>query len=268
MKENSGKSTQEVLLRQERKLQKAANPVKPLLLPLLLLFFVVLDALTIFELMDQMFYQSRWLSVLITVGIAIVLEGIPYLASQYFMRDKKTIVDKVTLAALGTVFLLIFITLFVLRWNARALTFSSNESQLAVITSIQTVEQVDSIHGTSAAENVMTVLLGITPLATSVLAFFLSCIYKTSDKLKDKKKINAIELEERLKVLSIKQNEIKNELKRDLVSYNEDLYHVAVEQVNDYEKMLKVIVRQKLAVYLGTAQAVTNLLEKNREEEL
>lgn len=267
MKRNSYKSTQEVLHDGEKKLQKIYNPIRPLALPILLSFFVLLDLFTIYELMDRMFYQNPWLSRFIAIGIAIVLEGIPYIAAQFYMREKKDMADKITLAILGGVFLLIFMTLFGLRWNARTMMFSSNEeSKLSIITSIQAVVETETEYKTSAAEDMMTLLLAITPLATSVLAFFLSCFYRTSNKIRDRKRLNAFRLEDQLKALSIRQNEIHNELQRDLSKYNTDLYNVALDQLGDYETLLKNMVRQKLCMYLGTAAAVSEILEKNEED--
>lgn len=262
MKRKHYKSTREMLHKAEMKTQKTINPVNPFILPLLLLFFVILDALTIYQLMDEMFYQSAVLSIVITLGIAIVLEGIPFLAAQFYMREKKSVSDKITMVILAVTFAMIFAILFALRWSARALTFSMEGTEIAFTVMNKVAESSSVVYETSLAEDMMTIVLGLSPLATSVLAFFLSCIYRTSDKVRDMKRLAQIGLFEQLKQVHIRRNEIENELKRDLERYNQELYEVALAEVEDYRKLLKIAVRQKLALHLGKASVITNLLEK------
>lgn len=256
------KSTQEMLLKQEKKIQWINNPVWSWLLPVLMVFFMIADGLTVFQLMDELFYNAIWISVVITVSSVIVLEGIPFIGAHLFMKEHKSIGEKAALVILGGTLAAFIIVLFMLRWEAREMTFDSSESQLTLVTSIQTMAEETTQHEPSDAQNQMTILMGLLPLFTSIFVFYLGYIHTTRDKANNERRLNTIERQGKIKQIEVLENELRQELDRDLIKYNDSLFQVASEQLDDYEQMLKLIVRQRLAMSLGNASAITNLCEE------
>ena len=77
------KSTAQILCKQETTLQNTGRTIHPMLLPILLIFLTIMDGLTINQLIDAMFYQDWILSLAVTIGLAILLEGIPCVGAHY-----------------------------------------------------------------------------------------------------------------------------------------------------------------------------------------
>lgn len=254
-------STRKLLLKTEKDLQNQKHMINPALLPFLLFFFVVLDYLTIHQLIDEMFYQSWMLTVFVTAGIAVLLEGIPCIGAHFYMKENRRDSDTILFIVLTGTFLILFIALFALRWHSRELIFSENHSQLAV-TSMQENPAVSDGHVITSAENMMTILLGISPLATSILAFCLACAFTVSEKTAEKKSLIDIQLRGQAQSLEINAQEVRAELKRDLNRYDEQKYQTALNELDTYGRLLKNIVRQRTAMHIGTSNAVSRLLER------
>lgn len=253
-------STKKLLLKTEKDLQNQGHLVNPSYLPFMLLFFVILDYMTIHQLIDEMFYQSFLLTVFVTAGIAILLEGIPCIGAHFYMKEKKSDSDMILLIILVGIFLILFIALFALRWYSRELIFSDSGARLEV-TAIQGGVGAAAAPEITTAENMMTILLGVSPLATSVLAFCLACSFTISEKKTERKRLLDIHLKHQAEMLEVNAGELRDELKRNLSRYDAQMYQAALAELNTYAKLLKNIVRQRTAVHIGTPNAVSRLLE-------
>lgn len=260
MQKYQSTSTKRLLLKTEKDLQNQGQLVNPAFLPCMLFFFVVLDYMTIHQLIDVMFYQSFLLTVLVTAGIAILLEGIPCIGAHFFMKENRNDSDTILFLILTGVFVILFLALFALRWYSRELVFSDSGAGLEV-TAVQSGAAKAVVPEITMAENMMTILLGISPLATSVLAFCLACSFSASEKKKKRKSLADIHLKHQADLLEASAGELKDELKRDLYRYDTQMYQTALAELNTYAKLLKNIVRQRTAVHIGTSNAVRRLLE-------
>lgn len=260
-KQRSHYSTKALLQKVQKKIYSVESPMHPLLLPVLLGFFMLVDGLTIYQLIEQMFYQAQWLSIIVTIGIAAVLEGVPYVAAQYIMREEKKKSDYVVLITLAVSFAILFFSLFALRWNTQDLLYSTADSEIVLDVmnqaSTETVVQEES----NAGQQAMTFLLGISPLLTSILAFALSCFQVAASKRNNIDVENDIELMERMKLLRIFEQETTDEIKRDLLGYDQKLLAMEMEKLDTYAAILKNIVRQRVAMKTGSPEMVSKLLE-------
>lgn len=261
MRKHQGASTKKLLLKAEQDLQNQEHLVNPSFLPVMLLFFVVLDYMTIHQLIDEMFYQSWLLTVFVTAGISILLEGIPCIAAHFYMKEGRSDSDTILIIVLAGIFLILFIALFALRWYSRELIFSDGSTELEVSSIWQTGRAVKAREITTA-ENMMTILLGLSPLATSILAFCLACSFTISEKRAKKKCLIDIYLKGQAELLEASAEEVREELKHDLKKYDSQMYQTALDELNTYSELLKNIVRQRTAMHIGTSRAVSRLLEK------
>ena len=254
------KSTAQILFKQEKTLQNTGRTIHPMLLPILLIFLTIMDGLTINQLIDAMFYQDWILSLAVTIGLAILLEGIPCVGAHFYQKRERSFADHVILAALTVVFTILVLILFVLRWNTRDIMF---EQEVLFDGSIT---QAPEIFEATPAQNTMAVLMGFSPLATSVVAFCLACAYDSKQQYQERLHLVQIRYRELLTQKEAEESELIEELKRDLMSQEREAYRNARETLGSCEMLLKNRARQLLAIHLSTADAVSKLLEEPRSK--
>lgn len=285
--EKEAKSTKEMLERSE-KAQKSVNHLgNKKILFLVVVIFIIFDAITIHSIVGKVFNQEiLWIpqeviSIIITLGIAILLDGIPVIIAYYILLERKSRFHIAVIISLVLAFLMLFGIIFCLRLSDRSDMVStrsqqeSDKSRKTMSSSSDTSEtlensessstKTESDNKTSKTEWWSVVLLGFTPLATSILSFGLAYTYKKSDERKEKICIDRIRFNDRIKALEICKNELYNEQDRELNQYDKKLYDIAKRDLESYEKILKYEVRQKLAIHLATPDAVSKLLEKEEE---
>lgn len=239
--------------------QKEGGFIDSKLLAILVIAFIISDFFSLFSVIDAVFYQSIILSVLVTATTAILLEVLPVLGAKFLMIPARKSKDNYMLIALGVGFLILVAAISYLRFNSQEIMFSSSDSQL-IINGVNNVNDTYT-YTASDSEQAMTVLMALLPVLTSMAAFFLTLMDPQSVKLKNLMKRNKIMLKDELVELMTQEDEIKHELEIDLFDRDEQLYNNVLKEIDHYGELMKCRVRELCAEFLGTAQAVSDLLE-------
>lgn len=266
MKFNKRKKQSEItetMVKMKKEQQKCSHKVMRGMLYPMLLALIVGDMLTIYPLIDAMFYQSQLLSFAITLIAGLALEGIPYVAAHFIMKEKKDRGDIITISALGVTFLIIFILLFNLRFHSQDLQYQAEGAELSVSTDIS--EKKEEVFTPTDGQSSMTLLLSVLPFCTSVLALALSCAYRPKELRKESDELNRIRMEELLAVMDASSNEVKKEMERDLTAYDDALYQTRLDDLDKLAKIEKFEVRRMLAMKLGTPDSASELLEGGKD---
>lgn len=74
---------------QKKKRQKLTYRVFPWLLPFIIAVCMAGDYMTIFPLIDSMLYQSAMQVFMVTAVAILLLDGIPYIAGGFYMKEKR-----------------------------------------------------------------------------------------------------------------------------------------------------------------------------------
>jgi hypothetical protein len=248
-----------MMLKLKKGQQKCSQGVnRKLILPLILILMAG-DMTTIYPLMDSMFYQSRILSLMITVIVGLVLEGVPYVAGHFIMRKNKDVKTMVTLAVLGAAFFTTFLGVFFLRMNSQDLQYQAMGADLSISSEIG--EEKEVVFTPTEGQKSMTLLLSVLPLCTSVLALGISCAYTPQELEEEHNALAVIQMEELLANMDAVENEIREEGERDLDAYDNALYQTRMEDLENLARIEKLEARRLLALKLGTPEAVSHLLE-------
>lgn len=234
----------------------------PFMLLLLILFFSAFDGVTIFTVIDGMFLQSMFLSIFVTVGLAIFLNFLPYKAAHYTMKEDKDALDKAIISALYAGIVIMSLALFLLRWHSMESAFSTAGASMAVRSACDTIQAgTNTPVEISWDKAMMTIILGISPFFTSLVVFAITCRVKQSIKRDIINKQNDIMILEQLKIRKIQIQEMKAELSRDLEGYDKKQLEIEKNKLTEQGELLKERVRQLVALKIGTADAVSTLLE-------
>lgn len=249
----------ETITKLKKEQQNYGHGIKRGLIFPILIILMLGDIATIFPLMDSLFYQSQILSLAITIIAGFVLEGVPYAAAHFLLKKKKEKKEVIFLAALGIAFLLVFTLLFNFRMNSQDIQYQATGTELNL--SGEVADETEQVFIPTKGQSSMTLLLSILPLCTSVLAFVISCAYNPEELKKEHDELAMIQMKELLANMQASENEIKQEQERDLTAYDETLYQSRLADLDKFAKMEKLEVRRKMAMKLGTADAVSKLLE-------
>ena len=148
----------------------------PVFIIFLTISMSVLDALVLYDILDQASYQAEYMSKVISFGVALILNMIPILiakfAHQAIYRIKRLALVWVVL--LVTVFLILFSATVFLRFAYQDKYGSSSEQHITneMIITEERVEQTElNVKGLAVV-----MLLSVEPMVTSVVNFFLAFI--------------------------------------------------------------------------------------------
>lgn len=241
--------------------QNCSHGVKQGLVLPLLLGLMLGDMATIYPLMDAICYQNAILSLAITLIFGLALEGIPYAAAHFILKERKGKRDVIALTALGIIFLLAFFLLFFLRVNSQELQYQAAGAELSVSGMFE--EEIETVFSPTKAQKSMTLLLGFMPLITSVFALVLGCAYSPKELRRERDELAEIELSKLLADVKASSKEIEKEWERDLTAYDDALFQSRQADLDNFAEMEKYEVRKMLAIKLGTPDAVSRLLERS-----
>lgn len=249
----------------EKKRQKLTYKVFPWLLPVIIIICMAGDFMTIFPLIDSMLYQSAGQVFMVTAVAILLLDGIPYIAGGFYMKEEKTASDKIWFVVLMTVFFVTVIALFYLRWNTQELQYDTTETKLTVSTFEETGDTEEEVFKPTAGQKAMTLFLGFLPVGTSMITFAASCMYSISKTKREYNKSLRIKLLDMENDLGVQEEEIRKELEWDMQKYDEGMFLLNLDDIKQLEVIAKLKVREKLAEKLGTPDSVSKLLEGEEE---
>lgn len=232
----------------------------PVFIIFLTISMSVLDALVLYDILDQASYQAEYMSKVISFGVALILNMIPILiakfAHQAIYRIKRLALVWVVL--LVTVFLILFSATVFLRFAYQDKYGSSSEQHITneMIITEERVEQTElNVKGLAVV-----MLLSVEPMVTSVVNFFLAFI--SDDELR--KRIN--HLRKRLLELDVEERDLRALLaaaedpeiwKERTIAQDVERKRVCAQDIVDRGEILKAKARSILAEVLGDADSVS-----------
>ena len=250
-----------ILLQQEKKLYKARKERtfmhKSGVKELVVLICILFDTVCMKQAVDLYFTQKAWMSAIITVAMAFVLDVPPMLLGAV-TKDRKIPPQEKKLQIIGllSAFLLMYLCTFGLR-------FASMDEMFPVL-SIQiaghTAEQAEVGH--TFGQYTMAFILAITPLGTSIVSFVLGMQDDPEEAYRHQLRLNRIELRQQINARKVEYTELSEDMEFDLNEYDKARYDIRRETIRDQADILKSDARKHLAEKLGGAEAVTELMEK------
>ena len=250
-----------ILLQQEKKLHKVRKERtfmhKSGVKELVVLICILFDTVCMKQAVDLYFTQKAWMSAIITVAMAFVLDVPPMLLGAV-TKDRKIPPQEKKLQIIGllSAFLLMYLCTFGLR-------FASMDEMFPVL-SIQiaghTAEQAEAGH--TFGQYTMAFILAITPLGTSIVSFVLGMQDDPEEAYRHQLRMNRIELRQQINARKVEYAELSEDMEFDLNEYDKARYDIRRETIRDQADILKSDARKHLAEKLGGAEAVTELMEK------
>lgn len=251
----------------EKSMQSLDFIFPPNLFWLIVIGFMAIDFCTIYPIIDEMYYQSVTLSIIVSIGVVGLLELIPVALSHFFTKDEKESLDWAVMGCLLIAFLSLFVILFCLRWSVRASSFSTEDVSLGLDFNVETTVEETVSEESTMAENMMTILFGAMPLFTSIFLFALSCTQTRSSKKENKRRIACIELRQALGRLKIQEKELQEALEIDVEAQDEILLRSTLDELEAFRLLFYTRAREKLAAHLKDPAAVGILLDNNDGDE-
>lgn len=245
----------------------------PVVYPALIMSCILADGLTLFSLIDQFLKQSQNMSYVITAAVAGVLNIAAVLLAACLHNEEFSPRAKKTLAGMIIgVFLLFFTSVFVLRVASMEQMYGSNNEDLGI--TIQTGVDTQDAYASeeddfeaSLAQIILAVILGLEPLGTSVLCFYIG--YEQSPKRKreyiDAEQIT--DLEKAIDTDKVMITELKADMAFDRAGYDNMQYEQIYALIVQLKEQAIVKARKKLAEHDATPEGVTHLMEGEFKEQ-
>lgn len=234
---------------------------------------ILADGITLFSLIDMFLKQSVAMSRVITIAVAGVLNIAAYLLAACLHNEEFTPRTKKTLAGMIiAVFLLFFTSVFVLRVASMEQMYGSNNEDLGI--TIQTgvdAEDVYTAEGdefkASVAQIILAIILGLEPLGTSVLCFYIG--YEESPKRKKEyfDAMHVLEIEKAIDTDKVMITELKADMAFDRAGYDNMQYEQIYALIIQLKEQAIVKARKKLAEHDATPEGVTHLMEGGFKEQ-
>lgn len=214
----------------------------------------LLDYTTISSVVDTLLTQNVFLSTLLSIGTAMLINVTPSIAGTY-AKNKHADNRKFVLFVLGTIFTILFIILFGLRWATRDALFTDTSQLFAV----QTVANENTL-----AELFMTILLSAEPALTSAMSFIFGFIGATEEeKEKDLVEIHLAELYMIKDDLKIRVEELKDVIDKNQNLQDEETYYQAqLDLMEQYRIHFKEVARIELSQIVAKPEGNGIILQR------
>lgn len=250
-----------ILQRQEKKLHRVIKErtflhkkgVKELILVILIAF----DTLCMHTATDLYFTQKAWMSVIITLAMAFVLDVPPMLLGAV-SKDRKIPPQEKKLEIIGllSAFLLMYLCTFALRFATMDEMFTTVTLEIAG----QAAEQTQTGH--TFGHYIMALILSIIPLGTSIVSFVLGMQDDPEEAQRHQLRLNRIELQQQIDIMRVMHAELREDMSFDLDKYDLERYNIRLETIRDQADILESDSRKHLTEKLGRAEAVSKLMEE------
>jgi len=233
-------------------------------LALIVFTFIITDGIFIHQLISEYSYQSRVQSLFCAVTFAIIIDAIPTVMANLLKKKGKDKGHYISIAALGFIVLAVFVVIFMLRWNSQDVLYGVSETRLSLLS--------DSLNGSNAENEftagqcTMTILMGLEPIATSILSFCLGYFEHGQSDEEHTKKIKNLQIETELANVDANNLELQNEQSRDLETYDSALRQLAHDDLRQQECITKEYIKMQLAMAQGTPEALSYMMETKEEK--
>lgn len=237
---------------------------------ILVIIFSAMDAMVLYSIFDEALTQSQILGIVMALGVATILNVLPLVIAKFVHCVLYKTIKHAKLM------LSIFIVSFVLIYGGTVyLRFAysdmygqeSQDKKLENTVSNETIQQsVDNSDIQNNKGKAVVVLLSISPLITSLLAFGIAFI--GDDGLKkqiERLEIQQIEIDEKIcdtkaAILQM-ENSINQDIKRQ-INMDEKTMNVVIDEIISRCDILKALSRQYLAEYLANPSATSKLSQE------
>lgn len=257
-----------LLTKQENTLYKAER-LHMLQYPGICQFFILAcigaDAFTLFSVFDLLLTQQKGITMVITITVASAMNIAPMLLAACLRNDELSKRMKTVLCILlSSLFTILFAVTFTLRFTSQEQLYGST-SDLGITIQGESAQQNEVVEEESfkstAAQNILAVILGLEPLATSICSFVLA--YEASPKRKHRhlKDLHNIELEEAIDHYKIMIQELKADMEFELEDFDQNQYEEFVAILYQKGELAKKEAIRKLAEHDGTPEGVSYLME-------
>lgn len=224
--------------------------------------FSAMDGMVLFSIFDACLTQSEVMGVVMSLGIAVVLNVLPLImakfANQAIYKIKKQAVTMLIITSIS--FFVLFAGTVMLRFAYSDMYESEDYSlQLENTVSNEELENVEDDETSSNKSVAVVILLSLSPLVTSVIGF---CIVFVSDDEVRKQyeycERRAVEIDEAISDMEAAIETMEQDVERDL-ALDEQAMIIAIEEIIARGDVLKALARYYLAMYLGTPEAISRL---------
>lgn len=227
------------------------------------------DAFTLFSVFDLLTTSNMGITMVITITVAAAMNIIPMLLAaclwnQTFSREMR----KGLCAMLIALFAVLFIMTFGLRFTSRGRLFESTAGLDELIVQVPEETTVSGGtafmtggQGTTMDQDILAVILGLEPLATSAIAFYLSCEASPYRKRRHIRELCRISLREEIDNVKMMLRELDEDMAFDQEAYDDARFSVMAAQIKNLAEQDELKAMRMLAEAEGTPEAVGYILE-------
>ena len=236
----------------------------PAVRQLFILGCILADTFTLWTVVDLMLTQQPAMTIVITVTVAAVINIAPMLAASYLKNDEAKRGSKIAVCtALACLFAVLFVSTFSLRIASQEQLYgSSSELNISIQTGGQQTEMIeDEEFKPTTAQNVLAILLGLEPLATSVCTFVVTYEFSEKRKRRHLYELQIIKLKEEVIRYEAMREELKSDMEFDLDEYDKALFEEFKASIRQLGENAKVHARRRLCETVGTPEGVSQLME-------
>lgn len=228
------------------------------------------DAFTLFSVFDLLMTNDKTITTVITITVAAAMNIIPMLlAACLWNRTMGRGMRKFLCVMLISLFAVLFITTFGLRFTSRARLFESTAKLDGLPVQLQEETYPDDGHisvtdghdGTTLDQDILAVILGLEPLATSAIAFYLSYEASPHRKRRHINELCRIGLREEIDNVKMMLSELAEDMKFDQEAYDDTRFNAMAARIRDLAEQDGLKARRLLAEAEGTPEAVEYILE-------
>jgi hypothetical protein len=257
---------------------------------LLILVFIGADGMTLYTVLEPILQSKMIILFIITVIISAVINIDPMLlAASLRNKEYPSLVKKALAIMLIVLFIIIFGATFALRFTTREKLFESsgnygyseaypdsepwirtedsgdlqggNASVMDVGRENGLSQSEDEFVQPTAGQNAVAVLLGLEPLVTSIVSFYLSYEQNPDERKQHQIKLQLLALKNKEKALLAVQYELSEDRKNDLEVFDQANYETVRMLLWERGNALRVRAREMLAERERTPEAVEYLME-------
>lgn len=234
---------------------------------LLIAACIAADGITLFSLIDLFLKQSQAMSIVITSAVAGVLNIAAVLLAACLHNEEFTLrMKKIFAGLLIAVFTLFFTAVFILRIASMEQMYGSNSNDLGITIQDNTVGQSgyyeeEEVFDPTVGQIILAVILGLEPLGTSILCFYIGYEQSPGRKRRYLKDCHNSELEEAIDYYKVMIAELKADMAFDLDAYDEEQLNDMVAVTIQQGELAKNTATRKLTEHDGTPEGVSHLME-------
>lgn len=226
----------------------------------------VLDALVLYDIMDQAMTQAEYMGKIVSFGVALVLNMIPILIAKFAHQA----IYKIKKYAL--VWAVVGITAFVILFSATVMLRFAYQDRYGegdsyhITNEMSLTEEVEQTDGVDPKGLAVVILLSVEPLVTSVVNFCLAFI--SDDELRKKiwqlrkRRLELAEAKAELRAY-LSTAEDPEEWSEKTLRHDEELKMACEEAIRDRGDILKARARFYLAEYLKDPESVSYVTASN-----